>query len=125
MVNTCAVTNSFHAARNANSAMTPRMGLMAGTMICQNTRNVPAPSMIAASSSSLGTLRTKPDTIKILAAWPPVSSSARPTILLVRPSACSRLYSGYSATEPTEMNMLHRYAAVSSFFPGKSRRAIT
>ena len=125
IVNTCAVTNSFQAWRKANSAITPKMGLMAGTMICQKMRKGPAPSIVAASSRSLGTPLMKPEIIKMLAAWPPVSISARPTIFLVSPSRLMRVYRGYSATEPTEMNILSRYAVEISFLPTKSRRLIT
>ena len=45
----------FHWFTAAKMAMVARIGLMTGSMICQNTRMVPAPSISAASCSSRGT----------------------------------------------------------------------
>ena len=59
-VRTIANRNSFQVAMNAKSATTAMPGAMIGTMTCTSARRREQPSIMAASSISIGNSRMKP-----------------------------------------------------------------
>ena len=58
--------NSFHAWMNANTPVATSPGATSGNVMVMNARSRLAPSTIAASSSSFGTLATKPRSVQIV-----------------------------------------------------------
>ena len=114
VVTTSGQSRFFQASMNANRPSVARAGFASGKEMVQNTRQGPAPSIRAASSSSLGTvrkycrIRKTPQTVTSSVLTKPAYVSIQPSVSIRRNLGISTTTAGTIIVDRYSRNSLSR-----------------